>query len=64
VEGVHNGVLSHPVLARIQRRYLNKPEVKALDAAFRKAWGTLRRLDREVEDPDNYDAEANAWIPT
>jgi hypothetical protein len=64
VEGVHNGVLSHPPVTKVQRRHLNGPEVKALDAAFRKAWSTLRRLDLEVEDPDNYDVEANAWIPT
>ena len=64
VEGVHDGVLRHPPTWKVQRRRLNGPEEKALDAAFRKVWGTLRRLDREVEDPDNYDEEANAWIPT
>ena len=31
--------------------------------AFRKSWGTLRRLDLEVEDPEFFDEEANAWIP-
>ncbi len=62
-EGVHDGVADHPATWRVQRRSVNDDRAGLADRAFRKAWGTLRRLDREVEDPDVFDEEANAWIP-
>ncbi len=61
--GVHYGVASHPPTSRIQRRKLDASRTATVEKAFRKSWGTLRRLDREVEDPDVFDEEANAWIP-
>jgi hypothetical protein len=63
VAGVHDGVLAHPPLRRIQRRRLGAAQTAALDTALRKAWGTLRRACGEVEDPDVFDEEANAWLP-
>jgi hypothetical protein len=62
--GVHDGVFAHPATARIQRRRLTAAEDAAMIKAFQKSWATLRRLDREVEDPDFYDEEANAWLPS
>jgi hypothetical protein len=64
VDGIHDGVFGHGPVSRVQRRHVDSAELNALDAAFRKARGTLRRLTREIEDPDDYDEEANAWIPT
>ena len=63
VSGVHDGVLTHPPLRRIQRRRLGSKEAEALHAALRKAWGDLRRIQREVDDQGEYDEEANAWLP-
>lgn len=63
VEGIHDGVLTHPPVAKIQRRRPTSAEVNGMDAGFKKAWANLRRLDREVEDPFNYDEEINAWLP-
>lgn len=60
VEGVYDGVLSHRPVARVQRRRPESDEVSALNRALRKSWGTLRRLELEVADPNNYDEEANA----
>ncbi|MCP4382682.1 MAG: hypothetical protein GY798_14900 [Hyphomicrobiales bacterium] len=62
--GVHDGVADHPPTWRVQRRPLNRDRAQGLDTAFRKSWSTLRRLDREVEDPDLFDEEANAWLPS
>lgn len=61
--GVQDAVAAHPPTSRVQRRRLTAPNAKALDAAFRKSWSALRRIDREVEDPTTYDEEANAWLP-
>ena len=62
-EGVHDGVADHPATAKIQRRQLDESPRDQVEKAFRKAWGTLRRLGREIEDPEVFDEEANAWIP-
>lgn len=61
--GVHDGVAAHPPIRRIERRVHGPSRSAKLETAFRKSWGTLRRLDREVEDPELFDEEANAWIP-
>ena len=61
--GVHDGVAASPPTWRIQRRVLTASRSEDTEKAFRKSWGTLRRLDREVEDPEFFDEEANAWIP-
>ena len=61
--GVHDGVRNHPPTWRIQRRAHRARTAASIEGAFRKSWATLRRLDREVEDPDIFDEEANAWIP-
>lgn len=63
VEGIHNGVLVHPPVQKVQRRRPTPDEVGAMYTSFRKSWANLRRLDREVEDPSSYDEEANAWLP-
>lgn len=63
VEGVHNGVLTHRPVAKVQRRLLAADGFTAMNAAYRKSWSTLRRLDLEVGDPEVYDEEANAWLP-
>lgn len=62
VEGVHAGVLRHPPVQRIRRRGPAAPR-EALETCLRKAWGDLRRMHREIEDPDLYEEEANAWLP-
>jgi len=61
--GVHDGIAAHPPVGRIQRRVLDAPRSAQIESAFRKSWGTLRRLDLEVEDPEFFYEEANAWIP-
>ena len=61
--GVHDGVEGQPPTRRIQRRVPDGPSSAAIEKAFRKSWATLRRLDLEVEDPEIFDEEANAWIP-
>ena len=62
--GVHDGVADHPPTWRIQRRSLDRERSRAIETALRKSWSTLRRLDREVEDPNVFDEEANAWLPS
>lgn len=61
--GVHNAVAANPPTRRIQRRAPTVSRSDDIEKAFRKSWGTLGRLDREVEDPEFFDEEANAWIP-
>lgn len=63
MEGVHDAVLAHRPVSKIQRRSLAPVSRQALDAGLRKSWGALRRAHREVEDPQSYDEEANAWLP-
>ena len=63
IAGVRDAVHSLPLVGKIQRRALSSREAASLDIALRKSWGTLRRLDREVSDEEEYDEEANAWIP-
>jgi hypothetical protein len=63
VEGVHDGVLAHPPVTRIRRKPLSTTERDAIDKALRKAWASTQRVSAEVEDPGNFDEEANAWIP-
>lgn len=63
VEGVHAGVLLHPPVQRIRSRDLSVKSREALEACLRKSWGDLRRMHREIEDPDLYEEEANAWLP-
>ena len=61
--GIHNAVGAHPPTWRIQRRVPDATRSANVERSFRKSWGTLRRLDREVGDPEFFDEEANAWIP-
>ncbi len=63
VDGVYAALASHPPLARLQRRQPTPAQVEALERALRKAWGSLRRAQREVDDPASFDEEANAWLP-
>jgi hypothetical protein len=63
-EGVHTSVASGRAMARIQRRQLDDDTWAAWQKVMRKAWGTLRRIHLEVADPDYFDEEANAWLPT
>jgi hypothetical protein len=60
---VHRRVLLQPFVRTVQRRQLCSDERAALDQALRKAWGRLRRVRHHVEDADDYDEEANAWLP-
>lgn len=63
VDGVYTALAAHPPLMRTQRRSPAPAEAEALGRALRKGWGTLRRAQREVDDPTSYDEEANAWLP-
>lgn len=63
VSGVHEGVLTHPPVVKVQRRQLTSSTGAAWESAMRKSWGALRRAHREVEDPELFDEEANAWLP-
>jgi hypothetical protein len=63
VSGVHEAVLALPMISRIRRRSYVGGRTEALERLLRKAWGELRRLHREIEIPDEYDEEANAWLP-
>lgn len=63
VDGVYSRVAAHPPLTRVQRRRLTPTQREALERSLRKVWGFLRRAQREVDDPDSYDEEANAWLP-
>lgn len=64
IAGVYQVVAAHPPVTRLQRRTLSEDERQTLDRAMRKVWGTLRRLHREVGDPEAFDEEANAWRPS
>ncbi|MFN2556634.1 MAG: hypothetical protein ABR592_07135, partial [Nitriliruptorales bacterium] len=61
-EGVHDAVLLHPGAAKVNRRTLGQDRLAEVDKALRHAWGDLRRSYREIED-DEFDEEANAWLP-
>lgn len=61
--GVAASVAQAPGIGRVRRRRLSPEEMRALDAALRKAWQNLRRVAREVEDAGDFDEEANAWLP-
>ena len=63
VGGVGAATRALPPLTKIQRRSLSSSERDHLELSLRKSWGTLRRLDREISDDDEYDEEVNAWIP-
>jgi len=63
VDGVYSALGAHPPLVRVQRRRPTPAQAEALERALRKAWGFLRRAQREVDDPDSFDEEANAWLP-
>jgi hypothetical protein len=63
VAGVHQATAEHPPVRRVQRRHLNPAQNQALEKALRKSWGSLRRAHRELDDPEQYDEEANAWLP-
>ena len=62
--GVVEAVAQGPAAARVKRRRLSAAEEAALATALRRAWSNLRRVAREVAgDVDDYDVEANAWLP-
>ena len=61
--GICEAVHSLPLVGKIQRRSLSTTGIASLDKPLRKCWGTLRRLDRELSSGEEYDEEANAWIP-
>ena len=61
--GVHDSVAAHPPAWRIQRRVPDASRSAKIERSFRTSWGTLRLLDLAVEDPEFFDAVANAWIP-
>src|SRR5437588_1007909 len=63
VQGVHDAVAAHPPVHRIQRRNIDQSAYAAWQKAIRKSWGQLRRIHREVADPDEFDEEANATLP-
>ena len=63
VDGVHDHVLAHPGVKSLNRRKLSGAEEAALEHHLRKSWSDLRRMARELDDPDHYDDEANAWLP-
>lgn len=64
VAGVHAGVASHPPLGRVQRRTPDERRQSAIEKALNKSWGHLHRGWLELEDPDEFDAEINALLPT
>lgn len=63
VDGVYAAVGGHQAVRQIQRRRPTPVQLRTLELALRKAWGFLRRAQREVADPESYDEEANAWLP-
>lgn len=63
IEGVHDGVLQHPPVRRIQRKKPDERHVDVLGSSLRKAWSNVHRLAVEVHDRSTFDAEANAWLP-
>jgi hypothetical protein len=62
-EGVHDAVLLHPAAAKVNRRNIGKQRLAEVDKALRQSWGVLRRAYRELEEEDEFDEEANAWLP-
>lgn len=64
VEGVHDGVLLHPPVARMRRKQLDDDRSATVKQALRKAWSHTYRMAVEVGDAALFDEEANAWIPT
>ncbi len=62
VEGVIRSTEANPGLRRVSRRRLDPRRRSELDSALRKAWGHLRRLQGELDDP-GFDGEANASLP-
>jgi len=63
IAGVHAGVAAHPPISKIQRRPLDARRRAGLQKALNKSWGHLHRGWRELEDPDDFDAEVNALLP-
>lgn len=61
--GVHAAVIANPATHRIQRHPLQTSAAADFHAGLRKGWGFLRRVQREVEEPDFFDEEANALLP-
>lgn len=64
VVGVHNAVLAHPALARVNRKPLESDRRELVEKALRKSWGNLHRVAVEVDNPWAFDEEANAWLPS
>lgn len=62
-EGVIAAAGLHPALHAVQRRPLSRSAEREFQDLMRKGWGFLRRAQREVEDPDFFDEEANAYLP-
>jgi len=62
VEGVYRSMELHPALQRVHRRPLEPARRLALESALRKAWGHLRRLQGELNDP-GFDGEAMPGCP-
>lgn len=62
VLGIQSGMRAHLPLRRVQKRRLNRRGAGELERALQKSWSFVRRVGREV-DEDEYDEEANAWLP-
>lgn len=60
---IHDAVLAHPPLHRVQRRPLPDAVSDEFETAMRKGWGFLRRVRHEVEDETLFDEEVNALLP-
>lgn len=62
-EAICRETMKRAAVVKVQRRPLGPEGDAALGIILRKAWGPLRSIQRELEDPD-FDEEANAWLPT
>lgn len=63
VVGVHDAVLAHPAVARVNRRTLTGDGRQLVENGLRKAWSHVHRVAAEVDDGPSFDEEANAWLP-
>lgn len=64
VAGVHDAVLAHPPVKRVNRKPLGSQQRQFVGKELRKSWGNVHRVAAEVHSPWAFDEEANAWIPT
>jgi hypothetical protein len=62
--GVHAAVLGSPAVARISRRPPDADRALDLQDALTRSWSHLHRAHGEVADPEVFDVDANAFLPT